>query len=163
MRKRHPLLNRFVGDWATVAIINQYLGNQRKKAYDSGTATVPAKYEYLKANASKRDHSSRCKTTSRNSTHSHKRKATASASKTAMPRKRSRHNDASSTEDAELDDGASSSDDETDVDNEDGVDDDNEDEVDDEVDDENEQLNRRGDKGKQPAQDDWSSSSSEEE
>ncbi|KAF7982854.1 hypothetical protein HWV62_25830 [Athelia sp. TMB] len=53
-RQRHPYLARFRNDWATEAIVKQFLGNKRQRAYDMGWLKVPEKYTYLKSNASKR-------------------------------------------------------------------------------------------------------------
>ncbi|KAF7975568.1 hypothetical protein HWV62_9265 [Athelia sp. TMB] len=76
-RERHPYLARFKNDWATEAIVKQYLGNKRQRAYDMGWLEPPEKYAYLKVNASKR-----------NSTSSRKSKALVDASSTRKPRRK---------------------------------------------------------------------------
>ncbi len=53
----HPFLSRFENDWATEAIICQYLKNKRKTLYKAGSLEKPKGYEYLKENAAKRDQS----------------------------------------------------------------------------------------------------------
>ncbi|KAF7347088.1 hypothetical protein MVEN_01462800 [Mycena venus] len=54
-RERHPILARFHNDWATEDIIKQYIKNKRGHAYRNEWLEVPAKYNYLKANAAKRN------------------------------------------------------------------------------------------------------------
>ncbi len=56
-RDTHPFLSRFENDWATEAIIRQYLKNKRKTLYKAGSLEKPKGYEYLKENAAKRDQS----------------------------------------------------------------------------------------------------------
>ncbi len=55
MREKNPLLKRFENDWASEAMVRQYLKNKRKRAYEQGALEVPDKYKYLKANAGMRD------------------------------------------------------------------------------------------------------------
>ncbi|THU75863.1 hypothetical protein K435DRAFT_905802 [Dendrothele bispora CBS 962.96] len=57
MRERNAFLKRFQNEWASEAMVRQYLKNKRKRHYQLGTLEVPQKYEYLKDNASKRDQS----------------------------------------------------------------------------------------------------------
>jgi hypothetical protein len=118
MRNRHPILKRFIADWATIAIIRQFLGNQRQKRYNAGTAVVPAKYKHLKANADKRDHSTRRKSTSTNPS-TRKRKS----SSTNQSRKRLRRDPDGDEESADHD-----PDDDEDEEDEDGDEDEDEDE-----------------------------------
>ncbi|CAA7267807.1 unnamed protein product [Cyclocybe aegerita] len=54
-REHHPVLKRYMNDWATEEIIKHYMKNKRAHHYASGWLEVPAKYDYLKENASKRD------------------------------------------------------------------------------------------------------------
>lgn len=44
-----------MGDWATKEIVKQFLKNKRRNHYRNGWLDVPAKYAYLKNNASMRD------------------------------------------------------------------------------------------------------------
>lgn len=53
-RERHPILGRYVNDWATEELVRQYIKNKRKHAYAKRYLDVPDKYNYLKNNASKR-------------------------------------------------------------------------------------------------------------
>ncbi|THU93067.1 hypothetical protein K435DRAFT_800029 [Dendrothele bispora CBS 962.96] len=57
LRERDPFLKRFENDWASEAMIRQYLKNKRKTNYLQGTLEVPSKYAYLKENSAKRDQS----------------------------------------------------------------------------------------------------------
>ncbi|THU76248.1 hypothetical protein K435DRAFT_879478 [Dendrothele bispora CBS 962.96] len=57
MRQRDPFLSRFENDWASEAMVRQYLKNKRKTAYKQGTLTAPSKYDYLKTNSAQRDQS----------------------------------------------------------------------------------------------------------
>ncbi|KAJ7780646.1 hypothetical protein DFH07DRAFT_949876 [Mycena maculata] len=56
-RKRHPILKRYVNDWATEEIVKQYIKNKRCHGYTKGFLEPPAEYAYLKTNSSKRDQS----------------------------------------------------------------------------------------------------------
>ncbi|KAG6848684.1 hypothetical protein H0H93_014905 [Arthromyces matolae] len=64
-QKEHPILARFVNDWATEEIIKQYLKNKRTYAYKKGYLDRPSGYEHLKVNASKRSNAPRRKKASR--------------------------------------------------------------------------------------------------
>ncbi|THU76278.1 hypothetical protein K435DRAFT_879440 [Dendrothele bispora CBS 962.96] len=55
MRERDPFLKRFENDWASEAMVRQYLKNKCKRNYQQGTLQVAEKYEYLKDNSAKRD------------------------------------------------------------------------------------------------------------
>lgn len=57
MRQRHPLLANFIGDWASITIINSYTGGKRGRLYAKEILPVPQKYSYLKRNAGQRDQS----------------------------------------------------------------------------------------------------------
>ncbi|THU96635.1 hypothetical protein K435DRAFT_797171 [Dendrothele bispora CBS 962.96] len=57
LRERHPFLKRFENDWASEAIIRQYLKNKKKTHYRQGTLEVPKQYGYLRTNAAARDQS----------------------------------------------------------------------------------------------------------
>jgi hypothetical protein len=52
-RETHPILARYHNNWATEAIVKQYVKNKRNNAYKNNWLEVPAKYTYLKANAAK--------------------------------------------------------------------------------------------------------------
>ncbi|KAJ7081960.1 hypothetical protein C8R44DRAFT_894931 [Mycena epipterygia] len=76
-RERHPYLARFTNDWATEEIVKQYkrsgdrgappplliieierqgdIKNKRRHAYKNGWLEAPTKFEYLKANSTKRN------------------------------------------------------------------------------------------------------------
>ncbi|KAJ7086218.1 hypothetical protein C8R44DRAFT_893673 [Mycena epipterygia] len=54
-RERHPILKRYVNDWATEELVKQYIKNKRRRAYQKGWLETPAQYAYLKANSAKRD------------------------------------------------------------------------------------------------------------
>ncbi|KAJ3501991.1 hypothetical protein NLJ89_g9088 [Agrocybe chaxingu] len=54
-RERHPVLKRYMNDWATEEIVKRYMKNKRSHHYSSGWLDVPEKYKYLKDNSSKRD------------------------------------------------------------------------------------------------------------
>ncbi|KAG6826407.1 hypothetical protein H0H92_015914 [Tricholoma furcatifolium] len=58
-RKAHPILARYVNDWATEEIAKQYLKNKRNYAYRMDHLKRPEGYEHLKVNASKRSSASR--------------------------------------------------------------------------------------------------------
>ncbi|KAK0470470.1 uncharacterized protein EV420DRAFT_1473526 [Desarmillaria tabescens] len=53
----HPFLSHFENDWATEAIVHQYMKNKRKTLYKAGSLEKPKGYKYLKENAAKRDQS----------------------------------------------------------------------------------------------------------
>ncbi|THU94388.1 hypothetical protein K435DRAFT_860581 [Dendrothele bispora CBS 962.96] len=72
LRERHPFLKRFENDWASEAIIRQYLKNKKKTHYRQGTLEVTRpterrnrlytrlftpQYGYLRTNAAARDQS----------------------------------------------------------------------------------------------------------
>lgn len=57
MRQRHPLLAKFTGDWASIAIINSYTSSKCGRLYAKDILPVPQKYSYLKTNAAQRDQS----------------------------------------------------------------------------------------------------------
>ncbi|KAJ7907418.1 hypothetical protein B0H13DRAFT_2273676 [Mycena leptocephala] len=54
-RTRHPYLAKFENDWATEELVKQFIKNRRNRAYKNNWIPVPAQYQYLKANAAKRD------------------------------------------------------------------------------------------------------------
>ncbi|KAJ7822755.1 hypothetical protein B0H13DRAFT_2376479 [Mycena leptocephala] len=54
-RNKHLILERYHNDWATEAIIKQFLKNRRNTEYQNNRLEVPEKYQYLKTNAAKRD------------------------------------------------------------------------------------------------------------
>ncbi|KAG6808297.1 hypothetical protein H0H92_004616 [Tricholoma furcatifolium] len=64
-RKEHPILTRYVNDWATEEIVKQYLKNKRNYAYRKNHLTRPEGYEHLKLNSSKRSGALRCKRVAR--------------------------------------------------------------------------------------------------
>lgn len=53
-RERHPILKKYMHDWATEELVKQYVKNKRKNGYNKGWLEVPEKYAYLKDNSSKR-------------------------------------------------------------------------------------------------------------
>ncbi|KAJ3804939.1 hypothetical protein F5876DRAFT_82398 [Lentinula aff. lateritia] len=55
MREHDPFLNRFEQDWASKAMVRQYIKNKHKPLYQNGTLKVANKYKYLKANATMQD------------------------------------------------------------------------------------------------------------
>ncbi|KAF9023217.1 hypothetical protein BDZ89DRAFT_1136855 [Hymenopellis radicata] len=55
VREQHPIMKRYVNDWATEAIVTQYFRNKRKHNYELGTLEVPERFTYLKNNSDKRD------------------------------------------------------------------------------------------------------------
>ncbi|THU81295.1 hypothetical protein K435DRAFT_873507 [Dendrothele bispora CBS 962.96] len=57
LRERHPILARFENDWATEAMVRQYMKNKRKTHYAQGSLMVAEKYGHLKENSAKRDQS----------------------------------------------------------------------------------------------------------
>ncbi|KAJ7119408.1 hypothetical protein C8R44DRAFT_877838 [Mycena epipterygia] len=69
-RAKHPILERYVNDWATEEIVKQFTKNKRRHSYQKNWLDVPAKYAYLKNNSAKRDPSA-----------SRKRRAVAAAPK----------------------------------------------------------------------------------
>lgn len=54
-REKHPILERYVNDWATEEIIKQFTKNKRRRCYQKNWLEVPEKYAYLKNNSAKRD------------------------------------------------------------------------------------------------------------
>ncbi|KAJ7653020.1 hypothetical protein B0H17DRAFT_1186397 [Mycena rosella] len=54
-RERHPILQRYVNDWATEEIVKQFIKNKRRHGYKKGFLVPPAEYAYLKANSAKRN------------------------------------------------------------------------------------------------------------
>ncbi|KAJ7442915.1 hypothetical protein B0H11DRAFT_470882 [Mycena galericulata] len=54
-RLRHPILERYVNDWATEERVKQFTKNKRRNGYRHNWLEVPEKYKYLKANSAKRD------------------------------------------------------------------------------------------------------------
>lgn len=60
-RERNPIFKRYQNDWATEALVKQYVKNKRRRGYSKGWLEVPDKYAYLKANASKRNSAPRKK------------------------------------------------------------------------------------------------------
>ncbi|KAJ7440627.1 hypothetical protein B0H11DRAFT_2205136 [Mycena galericulata] len=54
-RLRHPILERYVNDWATEEIVKQFTKNKRRNGYRHNWLEVPEKYKYLQANSAKRD------------------------------------------------------------------------------------------------------------
>ncbi|KAJ7131800.1 hypothetical protein C8R43DRAFT_1133477 [Mycena crocata] len=54
-RERHPILKRYVNDWATDELAKQFIRNRRRNEYKKGTLQRPAEFAYLKANSAKRN------------------------------------------------------------------------------------------------------------
>ncbi|KAJ3494992.1 hypothetical protein NLJ89_g10700 [Agrocybe chaxingu] len=91
-RERHPVLKRYMNDWATEEIVKRYMKNKRAHHYASGWLEVPEKYQYLKENSSKRDpNGSRVKRAKAELAAKKSRKATRAAEKKG--RKNSRMED----------------------------------------------------------------------
>ncbi|CAK5270941.1 unnamed protein product [Mycena citricolor] len=55
LNEQFPLLKDYENDWATIAILRQYMKNLRSQAYRSGELEVPDQYHYLRLNSAKRD------------------------------------------------------------------------------------------------------------
>ncbi|KAJ7028736.1 hypothetical protein C8F04DRAFT_52437 [Mycena alexandri] len=54
-RERHPILKRYVNDWAAEELAKQFIKNRRRGAYRKQKLERPAQYAYLKDNSAKRD------------------------------------------------------------------------------------------------------------
>jgi hypothetical protein len=54
VRQSIPDMSRYVNDWATEAIVRQWMKNKRSYAVQKGFLDVKPKWEYLKDNSTKR-------------------------------------------------------------------------------------------------------------